>query len=151
VFDGFATLEVSLYYLWHVLLYDTEIPGAPRVDDHVRAMLTEAEAVHRVHSYVPVHALRAQPVLERFADGLGSALLAVAVLADEHVGVVVPDLSGRLGQRTFLLRFLLCLLTSLRDGSSGSDAGLRRAGATYDTFGRFEYITLGGGTVSWVV
>jgi hypothetical protein len=119
MFDGFAILEVSLYYLWHVLLYDTEVPGATRVDDQVRTVFTEAEAVHGVHAYVPVHALRAQLLLERLADGFGSALLAVAVLADEHVGVVVPDLSGWLGerrQRATLLRFLLRLLASLRDG-----------------------------------
>ena len=118
MFDGFAILEVSLYYLWHVLLYDAEVPGATRVDDQVRAVFTEAEAVHGVHSYVPVHALRAQLVLERPADGLGSALLAIAVLADEHVGVVVPDLRGRLcerRQRAVFLRVLLRLLALLRD------------------------------------
>lgn len=82
MFDRFTVLEVSLYYLWHVLLYDTEVPGATRVDDQVRAMFTEAEAVHGVHSYVPVHALRAQLVFERFAKALGAALFAVAALAD---------------------------------------------------------------------
>jgi hypothetical protein len=82
MFDGFAVLEVSPYYLRHVLLCYAEIPGTPRVDDEVRAVFTEAEAAYGVHAYVPVHTLRAQLLLERFADGLGSALLAVAALAD---------------------------------------------------------------------
>jgi len=119
VFDGFAVLEVTLYYLGYVLLYDAEVPGATRIDDEVRAMLTEAEAVYGVHANVPVHTLRAQLVFEGPADGLGSALLAVAVLADEHVGLVVPDLRGRLcerRQRAVLLRVLLRLLALLRDG-----------------------------------
>ncbi len=119
MFDGLAILEVSLYYLWHVLLYDADVPGPGRVDDQVRAVFTEAEATYGVHANVPVHALRTQLVLDRFADGFGPALLAVAVLADEHVGVVVPDLRGRLcerRQRAFLLRFLLRLLAPLRDG-----------------------------------
>jgi hypothetical protein len=119
VFDWFAVLEVPLHYLGHVLLYDAQVPGTRWVDDQVRAVLTEAEAVYGVHAYVPVHAFRAQLVLERPADGLGSAFLAIAVLADEHMGVVVPDLSGRLGerrQRATLLRLLLLrLLASLRD------------------------------------
>jgi hypothetical protein len=119
MFDGFASLEVSLYYLGHVLLYDAEVPGARRVDDEVRAVFTEAEAAYGVNANVPVYALRAQLVLERLADGFGSALLAIAVLADEHVGVVVPDFRGRLGerrQRAFLVRFFVRLLASLRDG-----------------------------------
>jgi hypothetical protein len=117
MFDGFAILEVSLYYLWHVLLYGAEVPGATRVDDEVRAVFTEAEAAYGVHANVPVYALRAQLVLERLADGFGSALLTIAALADEHVSVVVPDLHGRLckrRRRTALLR-LLRLLASLRD------------------------------------
>ena len=116
MFDGFAILEVSLYYLWHVLLYDAEVPGATRVDDEVRAVFTEAEAIYGVHAYVPVHALRAQLVLERLAHDVGPALFAVATLADEHVVVVVPDLRGRLcerRQRATLLCFLLP--ASLRD------------------------------------
>jgi hypothetical protein len=120
MFDGFAILEVSPYYLWHVLLHDTEVPGTGRVDDEVRAVLAEAEAAYGVHAYVPVHALRAQLVFERLADGFGSALLAVAVLADQHVGVVVSDLRSRLRERrkrAVLLRlFLLRLLASLGDG-----------------------------------
>jgi hypothetical protein len=82
MFDGFAILEVSVYYLWHVLLCYAEVPGTPRVDDQVRAVFTEAEAAYGVHAYVPVYALRAQLLLERLADGFGSALFAVAVLAD---------------------------------------------------------------------
>ena len=82
MFDGFAVLEVSLYYLGHVLLYDAEVPGARRVDDEVRAVFTEAEAAYGVNAYVPVHALRTQLILERPANGFGSALLAVAALAD---------------------------------------------------------------------
>jgi hypothetical protein len=116
MFDGFAVLEVSLYYLGHVLLYDAEVPGARRVDDEVRAVFTEAEAAYGVNANVPVYALRAQLVLERLADGFGSALLAIAVLADEHVGVVISDLRGRLcerRQRATLLCFLLP--ASLRD------------------------------------
>jgi hypothetical protein len=113
VFDGFTVLEVLLYYLGHVILYDAEVPGAPWVDDEVRAVLAEPEAVHGVDADVPVHALRAQLVLERSADGLGSALLAVTALADQHVGVVVADLRGWLRERrqgsvllfTFLLTF----------------------------------------------
>jgi hypothetical protein len=119
VFDGFAVLEVSLYYLGHVLLCYAEVPGATRVDDEVRAVFTEAEAAYRVHANVPVYAVRAQLVLERFADGFGPALFAIAVLAEEHVGVVVSDLRGRLcepRQRAFLLRYLLRLLAPLRDG-----------------------------------
>jgi hypothetical protein len=119
MFDGFAVLEVSLYYLGHVLFCHSEVPGAPRVDDEVRTVLAEAEAVYGVHAYVPVHAFSTQLVLERLADGFGSVLFAVATLADEHVGVVVPDLRGRLcerRQRATLLRFLLRLLASLRDG-----------------------------------
>jgi len=118
MFDGFVVLEVPLYYLRYVVFYDAEVPGAPRVDDEVRAVLTEAEAVYAVHTYVPVHALLAQLVLECFADGFGSALLAVAALADEHVGIVVADLRGRLRerrQRAAFLRPLLRLLASLRD------------------------------------
>jgi hypothetical protein len=119
MFDGFAVLEVSLYYLGHVLLYDAEVPGTPWVDHEVRAVLAQAEAVYGVYAYVPVHALRAQSVFERLADGFGSALFTVATLAYEHVGIVVPDLRGRLcerRQRATLLRFLLRLLASLRDG-----------------------------------
>jgi hypothetical protein len=119
VFDGFAILEVSLYYLWHVLLCYAEVPGTTRVDDQVRAVFTEAEATYGVHANVPVHALRTQLLLERLTDGFGPTLFAVAVLADEHVGVVVPDLRGRLRerrQRAFLLRFLLRLFAPLRDG-----------------------------------
>jgi hypothetical protein len=96
VFDWFAVFEMLLYYFGHVLLYDAQVPGAPGVDDEVRAVLTEAEAVYAVNAHVPVHALSAQLILERFADGFGPALLAVAALADEHVGVVVADLRGRL-------------------------------------------------------
>ena len=117
-FDGFAILEVLLYYLGYVLFYDAQVPGATRVDDKVRAVLTEAEAIYRVRAYVPVYTLRAQLLLERLADGLGSALFAVASLADEHVGVVVPDLRGRLcepRQRATLLRSRH-LLATLRDG-----------------------------------
>ncbi len=119
MFDGFAFLEVSLYHLGHVLLYDAEVPGTSWVDHEVRTELAEAEAVYGVHANVPVHALRAQLVLERLAHSFGPALFAVATLADEHVGVVVPDLRGRLRerrQRATLLRFLLRLLASLRDG-----------------------------------
>jgi len=119
VFYGFAVLEVPVYYLRHVLLYDAEVPGAPWVDDEVRSVLAEAEAVHGVHAHVPFHTLRAQHVLERPADGFGTAFLAVAALTDEHVGVVVPDLRGRLRERrqlAALLRLLLRLLASLRDG-----------------------------------
>jgi hypothetical protein len=119
VFDGFAVLEVPLHYLRHVLLYHAEVPGAARVDYEVRAMFAEAEAVCGVDAHVPVQALRAQLVLEGLADGFGSALLAVAALADEHVGVVVPDFRGRLGERRqradFRRPFLLRLLTLLRD------------------------------------
>ena len=46
MFDGFAVLEVSLYHLGHVLLYDAEVPGTSRVDDEVRAVLAEAEALY---------------------------------------------------------------------------------------------------------
>jgi hypothetical protein len=119
VFDGFAVLEVPLYYLGHVLLCYAEIPGTPRVDDEVRAVFTEAEAAYGVYAYVPVHALRPQLILERLADGFGVAFFAVAALADEHVGVVVPDLRGRLckrRERTTRLRLLLRLLAFLRDG-----------------------------------
>jgi hypothetical protein len=119
MFDGFAFLEVSLYYLGHVLLYDAEVPGTPWVDHEVRTVLAEAEAVYGVHANVPVHALRTQLVLERLAHGFGPALFAVATFADEHVGVVVPDLRGRLcepRQRVALPRLLLLgLLASLRD------------------------------------
>ena len=119
MFDGFAVLEMPVYYLRHVLLYDAEVPGTLRVDDEVRAVLTEAEAVHGVHTYVPVRTLRSQLVLERPANGSGSELFAVAALADEHVGVVIPDLRGRLCERrrrAALPRLLLRLLASLRDG-----------------------------------
>jgi len=108
-----------LYYLGHVLLYDAEVPGTPWVDHEIRTVLAEAEAVYGVHANVPVHALRAQLVLKRLAHGFGPALFAVATLADEHVGVIVPDLRGRLcerRQRATLLCFLLRLLASLRDG-----------------------------------
>ncbi len=120
MFDGFAVLEVSLYHLGHVLLYDADVPGTPRVDDQVRAVFTEAEAAYGVHANVPVHALRTQLVLERLAHGFGPALFAVAALANQHVGVVVPDLRGRLHerrQRVPLPRLLLLrLLASARDG-----------------------------------
>jgi len=46
VFDGFAVLEVTLYHLGYVLLYDAEVPGATRIDDEVRAVLAEAEAAY---------------------------------------------------------------------------------------------------------
>jgi hypothetical protein len=82
MFYGFAVLEVPLYHLGHVLFCDTEVPGAPRVDHEVRTVLAEAEAVYGVHAYVPVHALRAQLVLERLADGFEPALFAVAALTD---------------------------------------------------------------------
>jgi hypothetical protein len=119
MFDGFAVLEVPLYHLGHVLLYDAKVPGTPRVDDQVRAVFTEAEAAYRVQAYVPVHAISTQLILERPANGFGSALFAVAALADQHVGVVVPDLRGRLcgrRRRAALPRLLLLrLLASLRD------------------------------------
>jgi hypothetical protein len=119
MFDEFAVLEVTLHHLGHVLLYDAEVPGTPRVDDEVRAVFTEAEAVYGVHAYVSVHALRTQLVLERPANGFGSALFAVAALADQHVGVVVPYFRGRLcgrRRRAALPRLLLLgLLASLRD------------------------------------
>jgi hypothetical protein len=119
MFDGFAVLEVSLYHLGHVLLYDAEVPGTLRVDDEVRAVFTEAEATYGVHAYVSVHALRTQLILERPANGFGSALFAVAALADQHVGVVVPDLRGPLcgrRRRASLPRLLLLrLLASLGD------------------------------------
>src|SRR5215212_8894457 len=119
MFDGFAVLEVSVYHLGHVLHCDAEVPGTRRVDDEVRAVLAEAEAVHGVHTYVPVHTLRAQLVFERLADSFGTAYLAVTAFADEHVGVVIPDLRGRLRerrQRAALLRgLLLRLLALLRD------------------------------------
>jgi hypothetical protein len=83
-------------------------------------VLAEAEAVYGVHAYVPVHALCTQLILERPADGFSPALFAVAALADEHVGVVVPDLRGWLHERrrrAALPRLpLLRLLASLRDG-----------------------------------
>jgi len=119
MFDGFAVFEVPLYYHWHVLLYDAEVPGTSRVDDEVRAVLAEAEAVYGVHAYAPVHALRAQLIFECSADGFGSSFFAVTAFAHEHVGVVIPDLRGRLRerrQRAALLReLLLRLLASLRD------------------------------------
>jgi hypothetical protein len=119
VFDGCAVLEVPVYYLRYVVLRNAEVPGTARVDHEVRAVLAEAEAVCGVDAHVPVQALRAQLVLESLADGFGSALLAVAALADEHVGVVVPDLRGRLCERRqradFRRPFLLRLLTLLRD------------------------------------
>jgi len=46
VYDGFAVLEMSLYYLGYILLYDAEVPGATRIDDEVRAVLAEAEAAY---------------------------------------------------------------------------------------------------------
>ena len=55
--DGFAAFEVLFYYLGHVSLRNAEVPGAARVDDEVRAVLAEAEAVHGVYADVPVHAL----------------------------------------------------------------------------------------------
>jgi hypothetical protein len=82
MFDGFAVLEVPLYYLGHVLLTDAEIPGTPWVNHEVRTVLAESEAVYGVQAYIPVHALRAQFVLEGLADGFGSTLLAVTALAD---------------------------------------------------------------------
>ena len=119
MFDGFAVLEVYLYHLGYILLYDAEVPGTGWVNDEVRAVLTEAEALYRVHAYVPVYALRAQFIFERPADGFGSAFLAVTAFADEHVGVVIPDLRDRLCERrrrAALLRgFFLRLLTSLRN------------------------------------
>ena len=119
MFDGFAVLEVAAHYLGHVLLYHAEVPGAARVDHEVRAVLAEAEAVRGVDAHVPVQALRAQLVLEGLADGFGSALLAIAALADEHVGFVVPHLRGRLRERrrrAVLRRLsLLRLLALLRD------------------------------------
>jgi hypothetical protein len=50
VFDWFAVFEMLLYYFGHVLLYDAQVPGAPGVDDEVRAVFTEAEAVYAVNS-----------------------------------------------------------------------------------------------------
>ena len=119
MFYGFAVLEVSLYHLGDVLLYDAQVPGTPWVDDEVRAVFTEAEAAYGVQAYVPVHALRTQLIPERPANGFGSALFAVAALADQHVGVVVPDLRGRLCERrrrgALPCLLLLRLLASLRD------------------------------------
>jgi hypothetical protein len=119
MFDGFAVLEVPLYYLGHIMFYDAEVPGTARIDDEVRAVLAEAEAAYGVHAYVPVNALRTQLILERPADGFGSVFFAVAALADEYMGVVVPHLRGRLHERrrrAALPRLLLRLLASLRDG-----------------------------------
>ena len=118
VFDGLAVFEVLFYNVGHVSLRDAEVPGAARIDDEVRAVLAEAEAAHGVDADVPVHALRAQFVLEGAADGLGAALLAVAALADEYVGVVVADLRVRLledGQGAALPGLLLRFPASLRD------------------------------------
>jgi hypothetical protein len=119
VFDGYAVFEVLFYHLGYVVLRNAEVPGAARVDHEVRAVFAEAEAVCGVDAHAPVQALRAQLVLEGLADAFGSALLAVAALADEHVGVVVPDLRGRLGERRQRAAFrrpsLLSLLALLRD------------------------------------
>ena len=115
MFYGFAVLEVPLYHLGDVLLYDAQVPGTPWVDDEVRAVFTEAEAAYGVQAYVPVHALRTQLILERPANGFGSALFAVAALADQHVGVVVPDLRGRRRRGALPRLLLLRLLASLRD------------------------------------
>jgi hypothetical protein len=115
--DEFAVLEVLPYYLGGVFLYNAEVPGASWVDDEVRTVLAEAEAAHGVHADVPVHALCAQRVLERPADGSRSTLLAITALADEHVGVVVVDLRARLRKRRERAAFLRSfLLVSLRDG-----------------------------------
>src|SRR5215212_1659726 len=114
VLDGRAVFEVLFYHLGYVVLRNAEVPGAARVDHEIRAVFAEAEAVCGVDTHVPVQALRAQLVLEGLADGFGSALLAVATLADEHVGVVVPDLRGRLRERrqnaAFRRPYLLRLL-----------------------------------------
>jgi hypothetical protein len=155
MFDGCAVFEVLLYHLGHVVLRNAEVPGAARVDYKVRTVFAEAEAVCGVDAHVSVQALRAQLVLEGLADGFGSTLLAVAAPADEHVGVVVPDLRGRLGERrqraAFRRPLLLRLLALL--GNNFLPFWSRLAPCWCDRYrsGRFEYITRGGGTVSWVV
>ena len=117
VFDGFAVREVLMYHLWDVSFRGAEVPGAARVDDEVRAVLAEAQAVHGVYADVPVHVFCAKFVFEGAADGFGAAFLAVAALADEHVGVVVAVLRVRLlEERAVFLCPLLCFLTLLRDG-----------------------------------
>src|SRR5215212_1624644 len=124
VLDGLAALEVAPYDLRHIPLRQAEVPGTSGVDDGVRAVLAEAEAADGVHADVPHHAPPTQLFLERLADLFRAALLAVAAAADEHVGVVLPDLRawsrvwrGREGSG--LLRLLRLLLgdLSLRTGS----------------------------------
>jgi hypothetical protein len=120
MFDRSAVYQVFLYYDGHVAFRDAEVPGAARVDDEVRAVLAEAEAVHGVYADVPVHAMCSQFALQRAADFFRPALFAVAALADQNVGVVFADL--RVGliedrERAAFLCPLLRLLALLRDGS----------------------------------
>jgi hypothetical protein len=119
VFDGFTVDQVFSNYLVDVVLRGAQVPGTSGIDDKVRTVFAEPEAVYGVDADVPVHVLGAQLVLQRAADGFRTTFLAVASLADQHVGVVVADLRVGLfedGERAVLLRALSGLLASLRDG-----------------------------------
>ena len=97
VFDGLAIFEVLLYDLGDFLFVEAEVPGAGRVDDHVRAVLAEAEALDFVYPDVPVHPFGAQLAFELFLQVFGTALFAVAAVADQDVRVVVAYLRRRAG------------------------------------------------------
>lgn len=56
--DGRAVFQMALDDLWSVVFYKTQVPRTGRVDDGVRPMLAEAEAVYRIDSDLAIHALR---------------------------------------------------------------------------------------------
>jgi hypothetical protein len=86
---------VPLHDLRDIAFPEAEIPGPSGVDDGIRAVLAQAEAVDGVYADVPDPASIAELVFECCADILRTALLTVAAFTHEHVGVVVPDLRAR--------------------------------------------------------
>jgi len=115
---------VLLDYLGGVVLGEAEVPSTfrlrPVVDDHVRAVLAQAEAVDGIDPHLAQDALRADPIFESSPRVLNATLFTVAARTDEAVRLVISDLRRGL---CFLRydapgcgpNFLLELLLFLRD------------------------------------
>jgi hypothetical protein len=87
---------VSFYYFWDVVLPKAKVPSpfglCPVVDDDVRPVLAQAEAVHGVYTDLAEEVPGTQLVLKGLFRVLRAPLLAVSAGADEDVRLVVPNL-----------------------------------------------------------
>jgi hypothetical protein len=103
---------------------EAEIPGSTRVDDDVWAVLAQAEAIDGVNANGPGHASLTKLAFEHLADVLRTAFLAVATLADQHVGLVVPYLrEGANRPCVMLFRLLRSLLGDTFSSLAMASAG----------------------------